>query len=371
MDGALRLTIEMVYDELVDGGDWPKTKKLNIALYRKQIDLQKVLYRNSDFVRGSDTYRDDARTDLRLRALLYVPRAEDDSRWLVKLLRHLGDLYCDDPNLSEVPALQAAGAIGLTDERTLARLLKIISANGSPLLAHERIVGQLDAASIGVNASFVRFSTANSLEEILDAIDEHVRPLGFDDPNELTHEPEKSSESSAQNITIQHAHIGGDVVAGDKTLFEERTAHGARGILHLDCEGLSCNYEDPLVSLRRLRIKNRGNKTITNVRVELGEFTPQNSPDLPLLLRRMNSEGQPFELHPGGSTYIDVVEWPKDAPEFLLCYVLPRPNTLAPRRYALSVIATGTDVPAATANVVIDLDSEKRITIAIEPQQSG
>jgi len=170
-----RTIMVRAYEHLVRDGEWPTTKTFNIELRDQHIRLDEVGLANGKLIRGLDTYQAGARTHLTLRAVALLEHAEADAAWIAKVLRRLGERYAKDPDAADTPVREVAAEVGLLDERTLARILRIIGAQGHPFTVQGQPAYALDASTFGAGDWFLDFRDAQSLAEIVRAVDERLR----------------------------------------------------------------------------------------------------------------------------------------------------------------------------------------------------
>jgi hypothetical protein len=132
-------------------------------------------------------------------------------------------------------------------------------------------------------------------------------------------------------------------------------------------------------------VKNVGGETVSNVALEMVEFTPQGADFLPLPMREMNDDTRPFvlsregvTLQPGRSAYFDIVYKQYSAQahhahpvyglsstlnEITWCYAhTSRPRPVADGTYRVTLRAYGRDVPTPTEGTfVVSVNSTKEL----------
>ena len=163
------------YEHLVRNGEWPLTKLFNIELRDQQIRLEEVGLANGKLIRGLDTYQTGAQTYLTLRAIALLEEAADDATWLTKILRRLGERYARDPETIDIPVKEVVAEVGPQDEAIIARIVRIIAAQGGTFTVQGRPHYPLTTSTFGISEWFLDFRDAQSLADIVRAVDERLR----------------------------------------------------------------------------------------------------------------------------------------------------------------------------------------------------
>jgi nucleoside phosphorylase len=164
-----------VYDHLVRDGDWPLTKPFNVELRDQHIRLDRVGLANGDLIHGLDTYQSGAQTQLTLRAIALLEDAADDAAWLTRILRRLGERYAHDPETTDILVKDVVAEVGLEEEATIARVARIIAAQGGIFTVQGRPSFPLTTSTFGVGEWFLDFRDAQSLVDIVRSLDERLR----------------------------------------------------------------------------------------------------------------------------------------------------------------------------------------------------
>lgn len=170
-----RTIMVRAYGHLVRDGDWPLTKLFNVELRDGHIRLDEVGLANGDLIRGLDTYQAGERTHLTLRAVALLEDAEADAAWVARVVSRLGERYAKDPDTTEIPVKEVAAEVGLLDEKTLARVVRIVAAQGGTFTVQGRPAYPLATSTFGVGEWFLDFRDAHSLAEIVRAVDDRLR----------------------------------------------------------------------------------------------------------------------------------------------------------------------------------------------------
>jgi hypothetical protein len=167
LDPQILTILEEVYAYFCANLDWPKAKYFHVAMWKKQIDITKVIPGAEQLVRGYDTNSNETKTVPTFAGLALVHEAEHDLENLLNVLRYAGALYAENPDRNLVPVVAVGDKVNVLRE-DLRRLVMIGPLGSSPLWVSNG--PDLDKAHFQVQAGHLNYADVQSVDELLDRL---------------------------------------------------------------------------------------------------------------------------------------------------------------------------------------------------------
>lgn len=137
--------------------------------------------------------------------------------------------------------------------------------------------------------------------------------------------------------------------------------------LVVDLSDAAVKHEEANLSLRRIRVLNRGTETVRGVHVQLAECVQQNPTFYPVTLQRMHKAPHPFDLNPDEPAFIDLVALGHGSPELALAYDRTRhpglPNGVRVQPLDLVVWVSAEDVKRSVHRFSVSVDATNRLHV--------